>query len=145
MLIFVVQKSCPDIGRRKILLGRRATRWSERDPAYEHFYLALPFIVESLEIMNGTHPDIASIESTYADGWSQTDKRDLTSYIKALTDFEFIIGIISMYTLLPPLAGITQRLQGRAVDVAQAYQDVQTVILGMKGLREDIENVSNRI
>ena len=29
--------------------------------------LALPFIVESLEIMNFTHPDIASIESTYAD------------------------------------------------------------------------------
>ena len=86
--------------------------------------------------MNFTHTDIASIESTYADGWSQTDKRDVTSYIKALTNFEFIIGIISMYTLL---------LQGRAVDVAQAYQDVQSVILGMKGLREDIENVFNRI
>ena len=43
-----------------------------------------------------------------------------------------------MYTLLYPLAGITQRLQGRAVDVVQAYQDVQSVILGMKGLREDI-------
>ena len=105
--------------------------------------LALPFIVESLEIMNGTHPDIASIESTYADGWSQTDKRDVTSYIKALTDF--IIGIISTYTLLHPLAGIAQRLQDRAVDVVQAYEDVQWVILGMKGLREDIGNAFNII
>ena len=38
------------------------TRWSERDLAYEHFYLALPFIVEALESINGTHAEMGYFE-----------------------------------------------------------------------------------
>ena len=38
------------------------TRWSERDLAYEHFCLGLPFIVEALKIINGTHAEMGSFE-----------------------------------------------------------------------------------
>ena len=44
--------------RRQIIIGIWKTRWSERDSAYEHFYLALPFIVEALEFINGTHAEM---------------------------------------------------------------------------------------
>ena len=37
-------------------------RWSEKYLTYEHFYLALQFIVEALEIINGAHTDIGSFE-----------------------------------------------------------------------------------
>ena len=43
-----------DIIQRQILLGMCKARWLERDLAYEHFYLALPFIVEALEIINSS-------------------------------------------------------------------------------------------
>ena len=48
------------MGTRKVIVGLCETRWSERDKAYEHFYLALAFLVESFEIINGTHPNLLS-------------------------------------------------------------------------------------
>ena len=32
--------------RRNVLIGMCKTRWSERDIAYKHFYLAIPFILQ---------------------------------------------------------------------------------------------------
>ena len=43
------------------------TRWSKRDLAYEHFYLALPLIVEALEIINGNHAEMGSFEKKYTE------------------------------------------------------------------------------
>ena len=42
-----------DYNRQQILNGMCKSRYLERDLAYEHFYLALPFIVEAMEIING--------------------------------------------------------------------------------------------
>ena len=41
------------------------TRWSERDLAYEHFYLALQFIVEALEIINYSHAEMESFQEKH--------------------------------------------------------------------------------
>ena len=48
--------------KRKILVGFCKMRWS--DICYERFYLAMPFIAESLEIINGT------FENNYTNGWN---------------------------------------------------------------------------
>ena len=45
--------------------------------------------------------------------------------LNAVTSFEFIISLIRLYRLLHPLAGITNRLQGRGVDIIEDYDDVQ--------------------
>ena len=44
--------------RRKVLIGVCQTRWSERDVSYERFYLVLPFIIETFEVINGTHTEL---------------------------------------------------------------------------------------
>ena len=49
---------CETVEKRKILEGLCKTRWSERDISYERFYLAMPFIAESLEIINRTNPEL---------------------------------------------------------------------------------------
>ena len=49
---------CDSIGRQRVLVGMCKTRCSERDVPYEHFYLAFPFNVETLEIVNGTNRSI---------------------------------------------------------------------------------------
>ena len=49
-----------DKRRRQILIGMCKTGWSERDLANEHFYFALPFVVEALEVINGTHAEMGS-------------------------------------------------------------------------------------
>ena len=57
--------------KRSILLGMwKKVEVGERDVSYERFYLAMHYIVEALEVMNGTHADINQLDETYSKGWS---------------------------------------------------------------------------
>ena len=131
---------CISAQKRKVLIGLCKIRWSERDIAYNHFYLAIPFIVEAFEVINGTHPERNDFNNIYTDGWDPKTKQDATSYLHAVTKFELIIGIVSLYRLLHPLVGITQTLQGSSFDVVKAYNHVQSSIDDMKLLRENMDD-----
>ena len=88
---------CESIGRREVLIGMCKSRWSDRDLRSEHFYLALSFIVEALEIINGTHPRINTFDEIFTNGWNSNSKKEATAYINALTNFEVQVGITSSY------------------------------------------------
>ena len=138
LLEMIVTLRIPDMKRRKVIVGMGKTRWSERDVAFEHFYLAIPFIAEALEIMNGTHPDLPSFDAIYTKGWEAT-KNEATANLKAVTSFEFLIGLIGIYRFLHPLTGITTRLQGRSMDIVRGFQDVKSCIDELKDIRNDID------
>ena len=121
------------------------TRWSERDISYEHFYLAIPFMVEAFEIMNGTYPKNNDFDSVYKDGWDSKTKEDATGYLNAITKFGFLIGLVSLYRLLHPLAGITQNLQGRSIDIIKAYNEVEGCIQDMQHMRQTIDEEFHKI
>ena len=72
--------------------------------------------------MNGTHPEIRDSDKIHTDGCDTKAKKEATSYIKSLADFLFIVGLITLYSLLYPLAGVTDSLQGRTVGIAKAYK-----------------------
>ena len=55
-----------------------------------------------------------------------------------VTFFELIIYLIGLYRLLHPLARIDNRLQGRGVDIIEAYDDVPNLI-------NDINRAQGRI
>ena len=99
----------------------------------------MAFIAESLEIVNGTHPEFHTFEINYTNGWDVHRKREATNHLNALTKFEFIIGIISLYRLLHPIAGLTNKLQGRSIDVIEEYANVSSCVDDMKFIRENIE------
>ena len=82
--------------RRQIIIGMWKTRYSERDLAYEHFYLALPFIVEALEIINGTHAEMRFFEKKYTEVWDYKTKREAKSLLNAVTLLLFL-SIIKIY------------------------------------------------
>ena len=138
LLEMIVTLRIPDIKRRKVIVGMCKTRWSERDVAFEHFYLAIPFIAEALEIMNGTHPDLPSFDAIYTKG-SEATKNEASANLKAVTSFEFLIGLIGIYRFLHPLTGITTRLQGRSMDIVRGFQDVKSCIDDLKDIRNDID------
>ena len=48
LLEHIVKSRCIGAEKRKVLVGMCPTRWSERDIFYEHFYLAISFMVEAL-------------------------------------------------------------------------------------------------
>ena len=115
------------------------TRWSERDVSYEHLYQDLLFIVEELQIINGTLPSINTFDEIFTKGWGSNSKKEATAYINALTSFEFIVGITSLYRLLHPVSSITQKLQGGTIDMVKAYQEVQSCILDMRVVQDKTE------
>ena len=62
LLIHMVEQKHFLEERKKVLIAVCQTRWSERDVSYERFYLALPFIVETYEVINGTHTELDDFE-----------------------------------------------------------------------------------
>ena len=44
--------------------------------AYGYFYLALWFIVETLEIANGTQAEMGSFEKKYTESWGYKTKQE---------------------------------------------------------------------
>ena len=130
LLIHIVEQKCFSEERKKVLIGVCQTRWSEkeRDVSSERFYLALPFIVETFEVINGTHTELDEFEEMYIKRWDAKSKVEATQFLNSLTKFEFVNGMITLYRLLHPVAGMMQKLQGRTVDVIDAYQNVNTCI-----------------
>ena len=145
LLIHMVEQKRFSEERKKVLIGLCQTRWSERDVSYERFYLALPFIVETFEVINGTHTELDEFEEIYIKGWDAKSKVEATQFLNSLTKFEFVIGMIALYRLLHPVAGITQKLQGRTIDVIDAYQNVNTCIEDIQLLRENVDQESDVI
>ena len=74
-----------DNNRRQILNRICKIRWSERDLAYVGFYIALPLIVEALEIINGTHAEMESFKKKYREGWDYKTKWGATLLLNAVT------------------------------------------------------------
>ena len=145
LLEAVAEKRSVHPSTRKVLKGMCKTRWAERDSCYEHFCLALPFLVESLEIINGSSPKLSDYSDEYTKGWSSQAKREATPRLKALTDFSFIVGLITMYHLLHPLHGITVLLQGRNMDIVRAYQEVDSTLSDLKHIRSTVEDEFRKI
>ena len=115
------------------------TPWSEGDVSYEHFYLAFPFVVEALEIFNGKHPSINTFDEIFTKVWDSNSEKEAMAYINALTNFEFIVSITSLYRLLHLVTNKKQKLQGRTIDIVKAYQEVQSYILDMLVVSDEIE------
>ena len=145
LLEYIYSVRCRSTETRKILVGLCGTRWSERDISYERFYLAIPFIAEAFEVINGTHPELQTLYKEHATGWDVHVKREVTSFLNALTKFEFIVGIIVLYRLMHPAAGLTNKLQGRNIDIIEAYESATRSIEGMKYVQESIDNEFDQI
>ena len=121
------------------------TRWSEHDISYEHFYVAIPFMVEAFEIMKRTYPKNNDFDSVYKDDWDSKTTEDSTSYLNAITKFEFLISLVSLYRLFHPLVGITQNLQGRCISIIKAYNEVEGCIQDMQYMRQTTDEEFHKI
>ena len=52
--------------------------------------------------------------------------------------FDFLCSV-GLHRLLNPLGGITNRLQGRHVDIIEAYDDISSVIKDIKRATKNID------
>ena len=141
LLEYIYSVRCQSTETRKIVVGLCGTLWSEHDIFYERFYLAILFISTAFEVINGTHPELQTPPKECSTGWDAHVKREAN----ALTKFEFIVGIIVLYCLLHPVAGLSNKLQGRNIDIIEAYESINHCIEDMEYMRENIDNEFDQI
>ena len=99
-----------------------------------------PCEMEAFEVMNRTYAVINQLDETYSKGWSAKDKREASSYLHALSNFNFIIGLILLYYSMHPYTGITKKLQGRSIDVVKAFNEVESVVNDLGAVRSNIDS-----
>ncbi|CAH1233169.1 Hypp621 [Branchiostoma lanceolatum] len=104
----VIKHNIGDETKRKLLLDLCKTRRAERHNAYQHFYQACVFIVETLQmIAYSRHLD--KYGDKYAD-WDTGNRSDAHQILKSITSYQFIVVFLVVYQYLSHLAGITVRL-----------------------------------
>ena len=94
-------------------------RWAERHDAYRHFYQAFTFIVEALEVI-GYHMHPSDFGALYGD-WDCANRSEAQQILTSITTFDFIVVFLVIYQYLSHMAGITVKLQGKAVDIIEAH------------------------
>ena len=102
-------------------------------------------MVEALEITNRTYPKNNDFNSVYKDCWDSKTKKDTKSYLNAITKFEFLIDLASLYRLLHPFFSITQNLQGRSINIIKTYNEVEGYIQDMQHMRQTIDEEFHKI
>ena len=86
--------------KRLPLIDLCKTRWAARQSAYEHFYSCYTFLVSSLEVIAfGLHKETLSDNYNNAT-WDAESKSKASSFVYSITNFEFIVGFLSIYKLL---------------------------------------------
>ena len=95
-------------------------------------------MLEALEVMIGINPSMSYFDKIYATGWDVSTKNDASKYINILTDFTFIVSIIAFYRFFHPIAPITQKLQGRSINMVSAYGNISSCSDDLKLIRKSI-------
>lgn len=145
LLEYIYSVRCKTTERRKILVGLCGTRWFECDVSYKCSYSAIPFIAESFETINGTHPELEQFSKTRTTGCDAQAKIEAASFLNALTKFELIVGIISLYRSLHPVTGTSDKLQGHNVDIIEAHESVSCCIDDIKYTRENVKKEFDQV
>ena len=93
------------------------TRWVERHEAFEVFSdLFLP-IVCCLE----------KISLSLSNDWNSDTRSDSHSFLLALSQFPFIMTLITTQNVLAYTKGLSVKLQGQCVDIAHAYREISNL------------------
>lgn len=115
------------VTKRSPLLDLCKTRWASRHSAYQHFYQSYKFLVMSLRVIGlGLHQEELSADFKSAT-WDRESKDTATSLVNGITEFDFLVGFLTVYQFLSHLGGVTVKLQSRSLDIIKAYQEIDDI------------------
>ena len=87
----------------------------------------------------GLHKE--SLSTDFASAfWDPESRTKATSMLYSITDFEFIVTFVTVYHFLSRLAGITVKLQGKTLDIVDAYNGISSIVTFYRSLRQNIDN-----
>ncbi len=72
--------------------------------------------------------------------WNRETRSDAQFFLLAMSQFSFIVALISSQTVLGYTKGLSVKLQGRYVDVVRAYRDIESIKTTVKGARSRVDS-----
>lgn len=107
----------------RTLKSQSLTRWSCRYEAVKSVIEQLPDIVKTLlHLANDQDP------KTYTDG---------TALLKAISDFDFLVGLVILKLILSNTNGLNKYLQGKTVDVITARKTASATLETLANCRNE--------
>ena len=103
------------------------TRWALRHKAYQHFYQAYTYLVETLEMI-GYRGHIEKHGDLYSD-WDTANRSEAQQILASITSFDFIVVFMVVYQYLSHLSGITTQLQSTTLDIIEAHSMVGRLLI----------------
>ena len=71
--------------------------------------------------------------------WNRNSRFDAQSFLLALSQFPFIVGLHITQVVLGYTKGLSIKLQGKYVDVARAHHDIEQVKSTLPNARSNVE------
>lgn len=105
------------------------TRWVERQDAFEIFVQLYHFVVKCLEDISGEN----------SASWNRDTVADARSLYLGITDFEFVITLVSTKNVMAYSKTLTVGLQGRGIDIVRAYE-VNVVTECLQDVRTNVDH-----
>ena len=121
--------------KRKKLKEMCRTRWMERHKAFELFSDLFMPIISCLEAISRSK----SLE------WNSDSRSDAQSFLLALSQFPFIVGLHITQAVLGSSKGLSIKLQGKYVVVACAHRDIELVKSTLLNARRNVESFHKSI
>ena len=110
-------------------------RWVEHHEACELFSDLFMPIISCLE---------AILQSTFLE-WNRDSRSDAQSFLLALSQFPFIVGLHITQAVLGYTKGLSIKLQGKCVGVAHAHRDIEQVKSTLLNARMNVESIHKSI
>ncbi|XP_065883923.1 52 kDa repressor of the inhibitor of the protein kinase-like [Dysidea avara] len=121
--------------KRKKVKEMCRTRWVERHNAFEVFcdlFLPIFCCFESIAGSSGSE-------------WNRETRSDAQSFLLAMSQFSFIVTLVTTQSVLAYTKGLSVKLQGPYVDVARAHHEITYLKETLKKVRSDVNTFHSRI
>ena len=77
--------------------------------------------------------------------WNRETRSDAQSFLVAMSQFSFVVSLVTTQKVLSYTRGLSVKLQGRYVDVARAYRDIEVVQNTLKTFRSNVDTFHNLV
>ncbi|XP_074658629.1 52 kDa repressor of the inhibitor of the protein kinase-like [Tubulanus polymorphus] len=123
----VIKEVCPSTKQRLKQMCR--TRFVERHDAFEVFVELYPAIERCFSDMSTSQ------------NFNRETTSDATTLLAAITQFQFIVTLITVKNCMGYTKGLSKKLRGRSEDILSAYNSIEIVKATIKSVRSDINAV----
>ena len=136
-----MEKVLPEVKAKKLKDACR-TRWVERIDSYIAFLDLLLAVHRTLSAMVNPN-ELPELRTNWA--WDGETITKANGFLHQLQSSSFLICFKVLLEVMCCLRGLTKKLQSQAIDVFYVYKQVNSVVITLKGMRDNSDREFHKI